>query len=67
MPSPEVLAHQIWLEAHYALGKLEVQQGFQLGWRERSKFIKDYIQSQVTDQSGEIESNIQPPTKERNG
>jgi len=36
--------HQIWLEAHYALGKLEVEQGFLLDWRERSAFIKKYME-----------------------
>lgn len=35
--------HQIWLEAHLALGKLEVKQGSILSWRERSDFIKNYI------------------------
>jgi hypothetical protein len=51
--------HAIWLEAHYAMGKLEVQQGFVLGWRERSSFIKNYIadKSQVDLSSSEIESN----------
>jgi hypothetical protein len=59
MLSPEVLAHQIWLEAHYALGKIEVEQGFVLDWRERSNFIKNYIadRSQVNRSSSEIESS----------
>jgi hypothetical protein len=57
--TPEVLAHQIWLEAHYALGKIEVEQGFVLDWRERSAFIKNYIanRSQVDSSSSEIESS----------
>jgi hypothetical protein len=41
------------------MGKLEVQQGFVLGWRERSSFIQNYIadKSQVDMSSNEIESN----------
>lgn len=35
--------HQVWLEAHLALGKVEVSQGFTLGWRERSAFINSYL------------------------
>lgn len=51
--------HQVWLEAHYAMGKLEVKQGFILGWRERSEFIKNYIanHSQVVLPTNEIESD----------
>jgi hypothetical protein len=29
--------------AHYALGKKEIELGHQLGWRERSEFIKEYV------------------------
>jgi hypothetical protein len=29
--------------AHYALGKVEIEQGFQLDWRERSTFINNYV------------------------
>lgn len=36
--------HQLWLEAHYALGKLEVEQGFTLDWRARSEFLKNYFE-----------------------
>lgn len=47
MPSPRPKRtpqeHQLWLEAHIALGKLEVKQGFTLDWRARSEFIKSYI------------------------
>lgn len=35
--------HLLWLEAHYALGKLEVAQGFTLSDKERSKFLNEYI------------------------
>ena len=68
-PSRTPEEHQVWLEAHYAMGKLEVAQGFILDWRERSSFIKNYIadRSQVGLPTSEIESNTQPQTKERNG
>lgn len=35
--------HVIWVEAHYALGKLEVAQGFLLSWQERAEFIRNYL------------------------
>ena len=68
-PKPTPDEHQVWLEAHYAMGKVEVEQGFILDWRERSNFIKNYIadKSQVGLPASEIESNTQPQTKERNG
>jgi hypothetical protein len=53
--------HEAWLAAHYALGKLEVKQGFTLTPSERSQFIRDYIQEHLgskslKDDSGKIES-----------
>ena len=41
------------------MGKVEVAQGFVLDWRERSRFIKNYIadKSQVALPTGEIESD----------
>jgi DNA-binding transcriptional regulator of glucitol operon len=38
-----------WQMAHYALGKLEIELGYQLTWRERSKFIKDFIEENDTE------------------
>lgn len=35
--------HVVWVEAHYALGKLEAKQGFLLDWKERSEFIRNYL------------------------
>ena len=29
--------------AHYALAKVEAEQGFHLDWREKSNFIKNYV------------------------
>jgi hypothetical protein len=52
--------HEAWLEAHYALGKLEVRQGFTLKAQDRSKFLRDYIQDylrskSLKDDSGKID------------
>lgn len=63
--SLDLRRHQAWLEAHLALGRLEVQQGSQLGWRERSKFITDYIEDQVGRLPDEIEST--KPTSNNGG
>lgn len=47
--------HQIWLEAHYALGRLEVAQGHTLTDKERGLFIKDYILKYSNQNPGKIE------------
>jgi hypothetical protein len=64
LPEPTPIEHHaIWLEAHYAMGKIEVQQGFIFDWRERSSFIKNYIADrtrsfgQVEQSADEIESD----------
>jgi hypothetical protein len=52
--------HEAWLAAHYALGKLEVKQGFTLASPERSQFLRDYIEDylcskSLKDDSGKID------------
>jgi hypothetical protein len=37
------LNHEAYLAAHYALGKLEVGQGFILSDKDRSNFLRKYI------------------------
>jgi hypothetical protein len=54
------LDHEAYLAAHYALGKVEVEQGFILTSQERSRFLKnfvmDYLRSKsLKDDSGKIE------------
>lgn len=35
--------HEAWLAAHYALGRIEVDQGFTLNDKERSNFLRNYM------------------------
>jgi len=44
MPSPYAIQM-----AHYALGKLEIELGKQLDWRERNQFIKDFLAEHDTE------------------
>lgn len=37
------LTHEAYLAAHYALGKIEVEQGFILSDKERGNFLRTYI------------------------
>lgn len=53
------LSHEAYLAAHYALGKIEVEQGFTLTSAERSTFLKHYIEDylrskSLKDDSGKI-------------
>ena len=36
-------SHEAWLAAHYALGKVEVEQGFILTDSERSFFLRNFM------------------------
>lgn len=54
------LDHEAYLAAHYALGKIEVEQGFTLTDQERRQFLSNYIQDylrskSLKDDSGKIE------------
>jgi hypothetical protein len=39
---------QLWLEAHYELGKLEALQGRKLCWYRKIKFVMNYIEERET-------------------
>jgi hypothetical protein len=41
------LTHEAYLAAHYALGKIEVEQGFLLSDIERSNFLRNYIKDYI--------------------
>lgn len=43
--------HEAWLAAHYALGKVEVEQGFILTDQERSRFLRNYIHDYLATKS----------------
>jgi hypothetical protein len=43
--------HEAYLAAHYALGKIEVEQGFILSDAERSNFIRNYIKDYIAKKS----------------
>lgn len=52
--------HEAYLAAHYALGKIEVEQGFILTDQERRQFLSSYIQDylrskSLKDDSGKID------------
>lgn len=54
------LNHEAYLAAHYALGRLEVSQGYLLSDKERSQFLKAYIADYIAskslkDDSGKID------------
>ena len=44
-------SHEAYLAAHYALGKIEVEQGFTLSDKERSDFLRNYIQDYLRSKS----------------
>jgi hypothetical protein len=48
-------SHQLWLEAHYALGRHESALGHTLTDRERSAFIEAYIAEYQDQNPGKIE------------
>lgn len=43
--------HEAWLAAHYALGRIEVDQGFIFSDAERSNFIRNYIKDYLASKS----------------
>lgn len=54
MPSNSTY-HQVWLDAHYALGKHESAIGHTLSDKERSTFLKEFIAEYNTANPGKIE------------
>lgn len=50
MTSKDV-SHEAYLAAHYALGKLEVEQGFILSDKERSNFLRNYMHDYMAKKS----------------
>lgn len=49
-------SHQLWLEAHYALGRHESALGHTLTDQERSAFIKAYMAEYAINNPGKIDS-----------
>ena len=47
---------QHWQEAHYALGRYELDLGHPLDWRGRETFIKDYL-AQIDREENDGNSN----------
>ena len=47
MTNQKDYSHEAWLAAHYALGRVEVEQGFILSDAERSNFLRNYIKDYI--------------------
>ena len=47
---------ELWVEAHYELGKLEALQGRRLCWYRKIKFVITYIEERETNEDSKADN-----------